>query len=136
MRHESRGTVNLAEVLEDGLNQHAHTHYDSDSICERQCRLDAIKVLTEPVIAEIVNDEIANRYHPEFGTEWREPDGSLYKIVMQARREVLNEAADNVRRIRENSRATGPYSTNFETWLRERAEALAPYREIEESADE
>ena len=49
-----------------------------------------------PIIAEIVRDEIAGRYHPEFGTEWRDPDGGLYKLFHACEQAAFERGRDSV----------------------------------------
>lgn len=38
----------------------------------------------DALVAERVREELTNALHPEFGTEWREPDGIIYQAVQQA----------------------------------------------------
>lgn len=61
--------------------------------------------LTPNQIADLVHDQIVGMYHPEFGTEWREPDGSLYLLFKRAheyskkqgRKQGLQEAEQAIR---------------------------------------
>ena len=61
-------------------------HSEFDSICDflpRQVNY----------VAELVSQVLTDALHPEFGTEWREPDGVIYRAVRQARQDALREAA-------------------------------------------
>ena len=55
-------------------------------------------------VRDQVNEALVGALHPEFGTEWREPDGVIYKAVQQARadarREVLAEVERRVSDLR------------------------------------
>lgn len=48
------------------------------------------------IIAEALTDAL----HPEFGIEWREPDGVIWNAVDQARAEERERVARDVRKMR------------------------------------
>ncbi len=53
--------------------------------------------VSRPIIeAEALTDAL----HPEFGTEWQEPDGVIWKAVDQARAEERERVARDVRKMR------------------------------------
>jgi hypothetical protein len=52
--------------------------------------------LTPTEVAALVQDEIASRYHPEFGTEWRE-DGDLFKHVAAREAAAYRRGAEAMR---------------------------------------
>lgn len=59
---------------------------------------------TEPqelvdLIKHRVDAGITSQYHPEFGTEWREPDGWLFRLFHEAQRQSWKEAKEEVRRL-------------------------------------
>jgi hypothetical protein len=72
-----------------------------------------------PLISDIVQDQLTSVLHPEFGTEWREPDGIIYKAVQQAKADALREAAE-----------AGPHHLGtdglWRMWLRDRAKKEQP----------
>lgn len=82
-------------------------------------RSDARKRLYEhSEVRSILEDEIAGLYHPEFGTEWRDPDGSLWQHVQQARAEAWFEGW----------KAGVSDTNNFDPWAEENATTPNPYR--------
>ena len=46
-------------------------------------------------LAAIVQEEVTGLLHPEFGTEWREPDGVIWQAIQQAKAEALESAAED-----------------------------------------
>jgi hypothetical protein len=59
---------------------------------------------TEPqelvdLIKHRVDAGITSQYNPEFGTEWREPDGRLFRLFHEAQRQSWKEAKEEVRRL-------------------------------------
>lgn len=51
-------------------------------------------------IADIVSEALTDALHPEFGTEWREPDGVIYKAVMQEHYRTVKYAGELVATFR------------------------------------
>lgn len=51
------------------------------------------------MIQRRVEAEITSRYHPEFGTAWREPDGELFRLFHSAQVCAWKEAKQEVRRL-------------------------------------
>lgn len=65
-------------------------------------------------IKERMEEVLTSALHPEFGTEWRKPDGLIYKVVKSAKVEVWEEGYDageaDERRISACNRRGGPVS--------------------------
>ena len=52
-------------------------------------------------LRQVAQDLPANLLHPEFGSEWQEPDGIIYKAVqaVTAERDALQRQVDNVKAL-------------------------------------
>lgn len=51
---------------------------------------DDLSRLVEEAFTEIAKETHTSLLHPEFGTEWREPDGVVYKEYQRGREEVAD----------------------------------------------
>lgn len=71
-----RGAINGWEIIQPDTiygnvpadNEHARLIYD----------------VVLHAVRDLVYDTVAECYHPEFGSEWQEPDGSLYVLFKAA----------------------------------------------------
>jgi hypothetical protein len=62
-----------------------------------------------PLIKDIVTEQMADAYHPEFGSEWMEPDGSLYKILKETETRVRQEEARKIESLILDPDSTTPH---------------------------
>lgn len=71
-----------ARPLMEAIANWLENSYDDSDDTRHQASV-LVEVLT-PAIREIVSDALTDALHPEFGTEWREPDGIIWKTVQEA----------------------------------------------------
>jgi hypothetical protein len=76
------------------------------------------ELLVPEVIKHIVDDLIADMYHPEFGTEWREPDGSLWKITDEIEKRAKAEEKRRIMRLISEQPTDAYYPSYFTELLR------------------
>lgn len=60
-------------------------------------------VLVSDWLAELVSEALTDCLHPEFGTEWREPDGSIWQAIEAARADARRQAGEDVARAIESN---------------------------------
>lgn len=55
-------------------------------------------IVNQKAISSIANEALTNALHPEFGYEWREPEGVIYKTIRDTEIRTLEEAARTLER--------------------------------------
>lgn len=68
-------TIELTETEREAVNAAA---------CGNCGERTAVLNLAARIKSEAVQEELTGALHPEFGTEWREPDGVIYRAVQEA----------------------------------------------------
>ena len=71
------------------------------------------KTYTAYEVKLIIEDAISGAYHPEFGTEWREPDGGLYLLTRDMMRSAWNsgyyDGWNDCTELRQENPTKNPY---------------------------
>lgn len=80
----------FVDALADAIEGSGHLPCHASEQVNRFNALGIAEALI-PTVTEIASELMVESYHPEFGTEWREPDGSLYKILNEVENRVKYE---------------------------------------------
>lgn len=79
LRAQLDDAPNIEELVQGALMQATDPN--------RPKELPAASLMIREALDEAASEALTNALHPEFGTEWQEPDGRVYQAVREARRE-------------------------------------------------